>query len=138
MGTSRVDVKRSLMGDDEEEEEEEDSTVLGFEDDSKKKRGKRGSSSSGGSTPPRCQVDHCPADMTEAKPYFRRHKVCEYHAKAAVVTLGGLQQRFCQQCSRFHEISEFDDTKRSCRRRLAGHNERRRKNASEYHGESSN
>lgn len=31
-------------------------------------------------------------------------------------------------CShRFHVVSEFDDSKRSCRRRLAGHNERRRK-----------
>ncbi|KAE9617851.1 putative transcription factor SBP family [Lupinus albus] len=29
---------------------------------------------------------------------------------------------------RFHVVSEFDDSKRSCRRRLAGHNERRRKN----------
>ncbi|KAA3475384.1 Squamosa promoter-binding-like protein 7 [Gossypium australe] len=28
---------------------------------------------------------------------------------------------------RFHVVSEFDDSKRSCRRRLAGHNERRRK-----------
>jgi hypothetical protein len=37
----------------------------------------------------------------------------------------------CDSCS-FHAILEFDDAKRSCRRRLAGHNERRRKgNASE-------
>ena len=37
---------------------------------------------------------------------------------------------------RFHELSEFDDSKRSCRRRLAGHNERRRKNTtSETQGE---
>lgn len=28
---------------------------------------------------------------------------------------------------RFHPLSEFDDGKRSCRRRLAGHNWRRRK-----------
>lgn len=28
---------------------------------------------------------------------------------------------------RFHLLAEFDDGKRSCRRRLAGHNERRRK-----------
>lgn len=41
--------------------------------------------------------------------------------------------------SRFHELSEFDDSKRSCRRRLAGHNERRRKNASDqYQGEGFN
>lgn len=39
---------------------------------------------------------------------------------------------------RFHELSEFDDTKRSCRRRLAGHNERRRKSSADYHGEGSN
>lgn len=30
---------------------------------------------------------------------------------------------------RFHAVSEFDDSKRSCRRRLAGHNERRRKSS---------
>ena len=29
--------------------------------------------------------------------------------------------------SRFHLLAEFDDGKRSCRKRLAGHNERRRK-----------
>lgn len=28
---------------------------------------------------------------------------------------------------RFHVLTEFDEEKRSCRRRLAGHNERRRK-----------
>lgn len=38
---------------------------------------------------------------------------------------------------RFHELSEFDETKRSCRRRLAGHNERRRKNTAESHAEGS-
>lgn len=35
---------------------------------------------------------------------------------------------------RFHELSEFDEAKRSCRRRLAGHNERRRKNSMEFKG----
>lgn len=30
-------------------------------------------------------------------------------------------------CCRFHPLSEFDEGKRSCRRRLAGHNRRRRK-----------
>lgn len=33
----------------------------------------------------------------------------------------------CAIWSRFHEISKFDGTKRSCRDRLAGHNLRRRK-----------
>ncbi|KAG2410179.1 Squamosa promoter-binding protein [Vigna angularis] len=35
----------------------------------------------------------------------------------------------------FHELSEFDESKRSCRTRLVGHNERRRKNAVDYRGD---
>ncbi|KAF8700324.1 hypothetical protein HU200_034256 [Digitaria exilis] len=35
---------------------------------------------------------------------------------------------------RFHELLEFDDVKHSCRRRLAGHNERRRKSSADRHG----
>ncbi|KAJ3670497.1 hypothetical protein LUZ60_010821 [Juncus effusus] len=81
-----------------------------------------------------CQAERCTADLSEAKRYHRRHKVCEVHSKAPVVIVSGLRQRFCQQCSRFHELSEFDDSKRSCRRRLAGHNERRRKSSSEQGG----
>ncbi|PRQ49947.1 putative transcription factor SBP family [Rosa chinensis] len=84
-----------------------------------------------------CQADKCTADLSDAKLYHRRHKVCDHHSKAPVVLLAGISQRFCQQCSRFHELSEFDDTKRSCRRRLAGHNERRRKNSSESYAEGS-
>ncbi|OVA19552.1 Transcription factor [Macleaya cordata] len=74
-----------------------------------------------------CQVDNCDRDLGGARRYHRRHKVCEQHAKAVVVSIGGAAQRYCQQCSRFHDISQFDDTKRSCRKRLAGHNQRRRK-----------
>ncbi|KAJ1291022.1 hypothetical protein BS78_02G287600 [Paspalum vaginatum] len=82
-----------------------------------------------------CQADRCGADMSkEEKKYNRRHKVCEAHSKAAVVLVAGLRQRFCQQCSRFHELSEFDDDKRSCRQRLAGHNERRRKSSNDAPG----
>ncbi|XP_020269970.1 squamosa promoter-binding-like protein 10 isoform X1 [Asparagus officinalis] len=77
--------------------------------------------------PPRCQAEGCKADLSGAKHYHRRHKVCEFHSKAAVVVAGGLQQRFCQQCSRFHVLAEFDESKRSCRKRLADHNRRRRK-----------
>ncbi|URD92516.1 transcription, DNA-dependent [Musa troglodytarum] len=77
--------------------------------------------------PPRCQAEGCRADLSGAKHYHRRHKVCEFHSKAAVVVVGGSQQRFCQQCSRFHGLAEFDEAKRSCRKRLADHNRRRRK-----------
>ncbi|OEL29082.1 Squamosa promoter-binding-like protein 10 [Dichanthelium oligosanthes] len=79
--------------------------------------------------PPRCQAEGCKADLSAAKHYHRRHKVCEYHAKASVVAAAGKQQRFCQQCSRFHVLTEFDEAKRSCRKRLAEHNRRRRKPA---------
>ncbi|KAK8486817.1 hypothetical protein V6N13_022133 [Hibiscus sabdariffa] len=49
---------------------------------------------------PRCQVEGCNADLTHAKHYHRRHKVCEFHSKASTVIAAGLTQRFCQQCSR--------------------------------------
>ncbi|KAJ7976860.1 Squamosa promoter binding protein [Quillaja saponaria] len=80
-----------------------------------------------GAQPPRCQVEGCKVDLSDAKAYYSRHKVCSMHSKSPKVIVAGLEQRFCQQCSRFHQLPEFDQGKRSCRRRLAGHNERRRK-----------
>ncbi|KAK8362279.1 hypothetical protein V6Z12_A03G091500 [Gossypium hirsutum] len=74
-----------------------------------------------------CQVYGCNKDLTSSKDYHKRHKVCEAHSKTEKVIVNGIEQRFCQQCSRFHLLAEFDDGKRSCRKRLAGHNERRRK-----------
>ncbi|CAL1389583.1 unnamed protein product [Linum trigynum] len=74
-----------------------------------------------------CQVYGCNKDLSSSKDYHKRHKVCEVHSKTAKVIVNGIEQRFCQQCSRFHLLAEFDDGKRSCRKRLAGHNERRRK-----------
>ncbi|KAF9618053.1 hypothetical protein IFM89_000004 [Coptis chinensis] len=74
-----------------------------------------------------CQVEGCDADLSCGKDYHRRHKVCETHSKASKAVVGNVLQRFCQQCSRFHVLQEFDEGKRSCRRRLAGHNKRRRK-----------
>ncbi|XP_010257970.1 PREDICTED: squamosa promoter-binding-like protein 13A isoform X2 [Nelumbo nucifera] len=76
---------------------------------------------------PFCQVHGCDMDLSSSKEYHKRHKVCEAHSKTAKVIVNGVEQRFCQQCSRFHLLAEFDDGKRSCRKRLAGHNERRRK-----------
>ncbi|KDP36723.1 hypothetical protein JCGZ_08014 [Jatropha curcas] len=85
------------------------------------------SGSPGTATYPMCQVDNCKEDLSNAKDYHRRHKVCEVHSKSTKALVGKQMQRFCQQCSRFHPLSEFDEGKRSCRRRLAGHNRRRRK-----------
>ncbi|KAA8533334.1 hypothetical protein F0562_033133 [Nyssa sinensis] len=77
--------------------------------------------------PVSCLVDGCSSDLGQCKEYHRRHKVCELHSKTSKVTIGGQEQRFCQQCSRFHSLGEFDEGKRSCRKRLDGHNRRRRK-----------
>lgn len=85
------------------------------------------SGSPGSSAYPMCQVDNCKEDLSNAKDYHRRHKVCELHSKSTKALVAQQMQRFCQQCSRFHPLSEFDEGKRSCRRRLAGHNRRRRK-----------
>lgn len=87
---------------DEEDDEEVEEYNLGVEDGRKKMRdlsnNRRGSSSS--SMVPSCQVEGCESDLSEAKHYHRRHKVCEFHAKAASVPISGFHQRFCQQCSR--------------------------------------
>lgn len=56
---------------------------------------------------PRCQAEGCNADLTHAKHYHRRHKVCEFHSKAAAVMAAGLTQRFCQQCSRYASKRRF-------------------------------
>lgn len=77
--------------------------------------------------PQHCQVEGCNLDLTSAKDYHRKHRVCESHSKSSKVIVGGRECRFCQQCSRFHNLSAFDEKKRSCRRRLSDHNARRRK-----------
>lgn len=47
-----------------------------------------------------CQVQDCRADLSNAKDYHRRHKVCDVHSKASKALVGNIMQRFCQQCSR--------------------------------------
>lgn len=88
---------------------------------------KRARASSNGGNVVSCLVDGCISDLSKCREYHRRHKVCEEHSKTPVVVVGGREQRFCQQCSRFHLLVEFDEVKRSCRKRLEGHNRRRRK-----------
>ncbi|XP_021836587.2 squamosa promoter-binding-like protein 14 [Spinacia oleracea] len=94
------------------------------------KKVRSGSPGTGGNHP-MCQVDNCTEDLSKSKDYHRRHKVCEFHSKSTKALVGKQMQRFCQQCSRFHPLAEFDEGKRSCRRRLAGHNKRRRKTQAE-------
>ncbi|PWZ14291.1 Squamosa promoter-binding-like protein 18 [Zea mays] len=91
------------------------------------KRPRSGPGGAAGAQCPSCAVDGCKADLSKCRDYHRRHKVCEAHSKTPVVAVAGREMRFCQQCSRFHLLAEFDEAKRSCRKRLDGHNRRRRK-----------
>lgn len=119
-----VCLKNSLSAEEEEEEEEEEEKdmegettveVKFAESQLKKKKlslgegsgtvtGKAAASGGGGGAavvaPPCCLVENCEADLSCCKKYHQRHRVCEVHAKAPVVLVDGLRQRFCQQCSR--------------------------------------
>lgn len=75
-------------------------TYFATEDTAGGRLGKRHRAGSPGSQVPMCQSEGCKADLSTAKHYHRRHKVCEFHSKAQNVIVGGHTQRFCQQCSR--------------------------------------
>lgn len=47
-----------------------------------------------------CLVEGCNIDLTTAKDYHRKHKICESHSKSPKVIIAGQERRFCQQCSR--------------------------------------
>uniref|UniRef100_A0A0D9WGE4 SBP-type domain-containing protein n=1 Tax=Leersia perrieri TaxID=77586 RepID=A0A0D9WGE4_9ORYZ len=89
--------------------------------------GSGGGASRGTPAEMRCQVPGCEADIRELKGYHRRHRVCLRCAHAAAVMLDGVQKRYCQQCGKFHILLDFDEDKRSCRRKLERHNKRRRR-----------
>ncbi|PIA36589.1 hypothetical protein AQUCO_03300055v1 [Aquilegia coerulea] len=103
-----------------EEDIEDDEEIMGYGDDDKKKKvvSRRGSSGGGGGGG---GVGIGGGGGGVALP------CCQAEKCSADLT----------DAKRFHELSEFDEAKRSCRRRLAGHNERRRKNSSEFQGEGS-
>ncbi|KAL7260786.1 hypothetical protein ACSBR1_006449 [Camellia fascicularis] len=50
---------------------------------------------------PVCQVHGCNKDLSSSKSYHKRHKVCDIHSKTARVIVNSIEQRFCQQCSRY-------------------------------------
>ncbi|KAM0046449.1 putative transcription factor SBP family [Helianthus debilis subsp. tardiflorus] len=94
----------------------------------KKKRAVTVRKSSGGS---RCQVSGCETDISELKGYHKRHRVCLQCAYAGSVVIDGESKRYCQQCGKFHVLSDFDEGKRSCRRKLERHNNRRRRKSTD-------
>uniref|UniRef100_A0A061QPH2 SBP-type domain-containing protein n=1 Tax=Tetraselmis sp. GSL018 TaxID=582737 RepID=A0A061QPH2_9CHLO len=58
--------------------------------------------------------------------YRRRRRVCTTCFKAWVCYQDGKPVRFCQSCSRAHDIADFDEGRRSCREELRKHASRRR------------
>ncbi|GKA89128.1 squamosa promoter-binding-like protein 14 [Tanacetum coccineum] len=58
--------------------------------------GSPGNAGGGGGNYPMCQVDNRKEDLSAAKDYHRRHKVCEVHTKAGNALVGKQIQRFCQ------------------------------------------
>ena len=54
-----------------------------------------------------CQVYGCNKDLSACKDYHKRHRVCEVHSKTSKVIVNGIEQRFCQQCSRLVNLSSF-------------------------------
>lgn len=58
------------------------------------------------------QVDGCKKDLSVEKEYYQRYRICEEHLKLSSLLKDGLQQRFCQQCGRFHLLADFDGDKR--------------------------
>eukprot|EP00250_Pteridium_aquilinum_P012857 c20988_g1_i1 orf=716-3577(+) len=83
----------------------------------------------------RCQVPSCGGDISQLKGYHQRHRVCLACANSPEVMLKDQPHRYCQQCGKFHRLSDFDEGKRSCRRKLERHNRRRRRRPVEDEGE---
>ncbi|KAK3039036.1 hypothetical protein RJ639_027521 [Escallonia herrerae] len=96
-----------------------------------KKRPRKARSAGAAMGKARCQVAGCEADISELKGYHKRHRVCLSCANASTVVLEGESKRYCQQCGKFHILSDFDEGKRSCRRKLERHNKRRRRKSTD-------
>ncbi|WIA16831.1 hypothetical protein OEZ85_013768 [Tetradesmus obliquus] len=76
-----------------------------------------------------CQVPGCGVSLEGTKEYHQRYRVCPQHAKVDALELHGVASRFCQQCGKFHELSQFDGARHSCRQQLQRHNALRRRAA---------
>ncbi|KAL4422680.1 hypothetical protein ABPG75_008877 [Micractinium tetrahymenae] len=76
--------------------------------------------------PPRgCRVAGCRLEL--APGYSAKYRICPVHYKMSSLEVDGKEQRFCQQCGRFHEVQAFEGERRSCKESLARHKQRRKK-----------
>ncbi|KAI3430831.1 hypothetical protein D9Q98_009242 [Chlorella vulgaris] len=71
-----------------------------------------------------CQV--CSVDLADLKDYYKRYSICPEHSVMPCIVREGESRRWCQQCGKFQPLVEFEAQKRTCRRKLERHNERRR------------
>ncbi|GFR48875.1 hypothetical protein Agub_g10718 [Astrephomene gubernaculifera] len=81
------------------------------------------------SAPLRCKVEGCNANLENAPKTHQRFRLCNEHIKAPCILVDGVRSRFCQQCSRFHPLVEFEGLNRTCRVMLAKNRARQRSQA---------
>ena len=60
----------------------------------------------------RAQVEGCGRSLEGLKKYFTRLHVCDLHMHVPAMLVDGSLSRFCQQCSRFQPLADFEGTKR--------------------------
>lgn len=65
-----------------------------------------------------CKVAGCEADLRLEKPRNLLVKICDHHQRASQVVVNGEASRYCQQCSCFHGLKNFEIQLRSCRESL--------------------
>ncbi|KAL6785170.1 hypothetical protein ACKKBG_A02735 [Auxenochlorella protothecoides x Auxenochlorella symbiontica] len=73
-----------------------------------------------------CQADNCTADLGACSFYYQRNHICPAHLKAGAYAVRGVSTRFCQRCGVGHPVEDFSGAKRSCKKALDRHNQRRR------------
>ena len=72
----------------------------------------------------RCTVDDCNEPCVSV--YCKRYHTCREHIGALRVVRGGAEVRFCQRCSSFQPVADFDGDRHTCRDALRAYNLARR------------
>lgn len=54
-----------------------------------------------------CRAPGCQADVSRAKSFNWRYRICEEHRSAQSVSIDGEPMRFCQMCAKFQPLEEF-------------------------------
>lgn len=54
-----------------------------------------------------CRAPGCQVDVSRAKSFNWRYRICEQHRSAQSVMINGEPMRFCQMCAKFQPLEEF-------------------------------